>query len=608
MMTKYLLSEGRRVQDIASAWGKLALWQQDFNIEYLVEWLVDLKRPNIAARLLEAIHMSFKTFAVGNCFSEIIDRNLALLSVPKGDLYWVSFREKQARRCLRLLKALLKPEDVEGTLRISFGTIQKTQFVAYTLCKNLPPEDLPAFYKFFLVDCGMRFRTLTILHFIDRLCKEGDYYKGYILMKCMIEEGRRMLKNLLTRKAFTLLLSKATRAGNEPLSADIIQSMYDCGLSADTPIYNVLMFNAIRCGKLESALNIYRKMQEGGHEPNSVTCAQLFHLHKRTRNLVEQQNVIQMAYQLDGGMSRFMATDVVHAAVLHAEKGRKFQSALEVYQKLFKPGVLGLMGLLPKVEDSFDRTIKQDPDVVVVTVVILAYLQDESDTHRVWQAYQRYKTLEQSAEHGPFFELQSIIANGFMYNFGRELRTMDKALEIMQDLNSPSKIRWKLKTRANRFSWSILAKSFTRHGRLDEAQWIIKAMQREGFQPTEVTWDRLLSAYLEAQRAEEAGETLGEMLRNGIKIKGQTLDMLLTVEKNEDFAKGVERVGKGEEWGVKRSEVVEVKEEKQSEEDVRKRDRAKFAAELKEREKQSGYAEKPRPPRPPEVELSVDDI
>ncbi|KAF8458960.1 hypothetical protein BGX38DRAFT_1150816 [Terfezia claveryi] len=613
-MTRHLLSKGRRVQDIKVAWDKLGFWEKDFQIEDLMEWLVDMRRYNLAARILEAIHGSFRPEAVGNCYAEIIHGNIATLSIPKGDAYWISFRERQANRLLRLLKVFIKPLEGDGIAqKLLFNSLKKTQFVTYHLCRNLAPEDLPAFYKY-LVDCGIFFHTFTILHFIDRLCKEGDYYKGFILMKCMVEEGR-ALGFLLVRKAFTLLLSKATKAGNEEVSADILKSMYACGLAADTPIYNVLMYNAISSGKVETVLTIYSKMLEEGLEPNQVTYALLFHLHKRSRNIPEQHKVVQLTIQSHGRLSTWMGADVVHAAVLNAPRGRRFKSALEVFHKLYKPGVLAHMGLVPKTDESLDRTNRMDPDTVVVTIVIMAFLRDESDTNRIWQLYLRYKELRDSKEHGAFFGCQPVIANGFMYAFGKELRTMDKALEVMQDLTIPSQVQWRLRTRPNRYSWSILAKAFTLLRRLEEAQWIIKAMQIDGFWPTEVTWEKLLEAYIEEEKPEEAGETLGHMLASGVKIKGKTLDLLLTVEKNEEFARGVERVGQ---FGldVKEEEAVtlpvditlpvtseggERKGWKEYEEDRRK-ERVKFAQELNKRETEEGFTAPPLP------DLSVDDI
>ena len=608
-MTRHLLSEGKRVQDIKRAWDKLEFWEKDFEIENLMEWLVDMRRYNLAARILEAIHGSFRPEAVGNCYAEIIDGNLATLSIPKGDAYWISFRERQANRLLRLLKVFIKPLGETGAAqKLLFNTLKKTQFVAYHLCRNLAAEDLPVFYKY-LVDCGIFLHTMTILHFIDRLCKEGDYYKGFILMKCMVEETR-MLKFLLVGKAFTLLLSKATKAGNEKVSADILKSMYECGITADTPIYNVLMYNAISGGKVEAALTIYWKMLEEGLEPNQVTYALLFHLHKRNRNITEQHKVVKMTIQSHGRLSAWMGADVVHAAVLNSPKGRRFKGALETFHMFYKPGMLALMGLVPKIDASLDYTNRMDPDVVVVTIVIMAFLRDESDTDRIWQLYQRYKELRESKEHGTFFGLQPVLANGFMHAFGRELRTMDKALEVMQDLTTPSQVQWRLKARPNQYSWSILAKAFTLLRRLDEAQWIIKAMQRDGFRPIEVTWEKLLEAYIEDGRPEEAGETLGHMLAAGVKIKGKTLELLLTVEKSEEFARGVERVGG--QFGLDRKEGEEVvtlpenlgreaKEWRECEEDSRK-ERAKFAQELSKREVEEGSTAPPLP------DLSVDDI
>ncbi|RPB28465.1 hypothetical protein L211DRAFT_845519 [Terfezia boudieri ATCC MYA-4762] len=113
--TAFVEQREKRVQDVKVAWDKLGFWEKDFQIEDLMEWLVDMRRYNLAARILEAIHGSFGPEAVGNCYAEIIHGNIATLSIPKGDAYWISFRERQANRLLRLLKVF-----IEGN-----GTTQK---------------------------------------------------------------------------------------------------------------------------------------------------------------------------------------------------------------------------------------------------------------------------------------------------------------------------------------------------------------------------------------------------------------------------------------------------------------------------------------------------
>lgn len=616
-MTKYLLSEGKRVKDIIGAWNKLIIWEKDFKIEDLIEWLCDMKRIHISARILEAVHQSFKPEAVGNCYAEVIYWNLAKLPLHKRDYYWIHFREKQAKRLLRLLKVFIHTENSGLYSRIHFRNTQKAQFVVYHLVRNLPLEELATFYKY-LTDCRIRFRVFTILHFIDRLAKEGLYYKGFILMQCMHAEGR-TLDTLLCRKAFTLLFSKATRSGNEEASANILKLMLESGLTPDTPIYNVIMYNAVSNRKVDVVLAVYKKMLDQGFEPNEHTFAQLFHLYKKTQDIAQQQQVIHMAMQKYGKISQWMATEIIHATMLQAPKGRRFQSTLGIYNKFFNPGILGLMGLVTKANGSPDLADKMDPDVVVVTIVIQAFLRDESDKNVIWEVYQRYKTLRESEEHGAFFELQPIIANHFIYALSSNIHSMVQAIDVMQDLEAPSLVRWRLKTRPNRYSWSILAKAFTKHGRLNEAKSILRTMLREGFEPVEVSWELLLSAYLKAGKAEEAGETLGLMLTSGVKIRGQTLHMFLSDENKEGIAKGLEKVTRAEKKQGLQKEVSEAKlsvdhnditttvgNNWEAAEEERRIARQKHTQELQERQKKEGYDEKERPPILDG--LSVDDI
>ena len=614
-MTQHLLSEGRKVKDIIGAWNKLVIWEKDFKIEDLIEWLCDMGRVHIAARILEAVHQSFKPEAVGNCYSEVIYWNLANLPLGKRDYYWIHFREKQALRLLRLLKVFFHTENSGLCSRIHFRTVMKTQFVVYHLVRNLPVEELAAFYKY-LVDCGIRFRTFTILHFIDRLAKEGLYYKGFILMQCMHVEGR-ALDTLLCRKAFTLLFSKATRSGNERASSEILKLVLASGLTPDTPIYNVIMYNAVSNRKVDVVLTTYKKMLDQGLEPNEHTFAQLFYLYKKTRDIPQQQQVIRMAMQKYGKISQWMATEIVHATMLQAPKGRSFQSTLKMYNLFFNPGIPGLMGLVTKANRNSDLADRMDPDVVVVTIVIQAFLRDESDRNVIWEVYQRYRDLRESEEHGAFFEQQPIIANHFMFALSRNILSMVQALKVMQDLEAPPLVRWRLRTRPNRYSWSILAKAFTEHGHLDKAKSILRTMLREGFEPIEVSWELLLSAYLKAGKAEEAGETLGLMLANGVEIRGQTLHMALSSENKEGIAKGLENLrmaGKKQEekkeaseaaFSVDHNDRTAVGDNWKDVEEERRIARQKHTQELVERQKKEGYDEKKRPTV---GGLSVDDI
>ena len=203
------------------------------------------------ARILEAVYKSFKSEAVGSCYAGVIYWNLANLPLQRRDYYWIHFREKQAKRLLRLLEVFFHTENLCS--RIHFRTVQKTQFVTYHLVRNLPLEELADLYKY-LVDCDIRFRTFTILHFIDRLAKEGLYYKGFILMQCM-HAGVRALDTLLCRKAFTLLFSKAGRSGNEEASAEVLKLMLASGLT-----YNVIMYSTVSNRKVDVVLTVLKKM------------------------------------------------------------------------------------------------------------------------------------------------------------------------------------------------------------------------------------------------------------------------------------------------------------------------------------------------------------
>ncbi|KAF8473938.1 hypothetical protein BDZ91DRAFT_789514 [Kalaharituber pfeilii] len=535
-MTRHLLSRGIGVKDIKDVWNEMELWQKDFKLEDLIEWLCDMGRFNIASRILEAVFQDFDPISVGQSFSEIIYGNLALLAIPK-DAYWVNFRENQALRLLKLLRVIFKAHEPGSPAKIQFSTVQKTQFVAFHLCRNLPPQELPELYNF-LVECHVEFRIFTILHFIDRLAREGDYYKGYIIIQCLQKEGLQAsaLKAHLCRKAYTLLLSKATRAGNQEDSTAILKSMLAVGLDADTAVYNVLMYNAIQNGRLESALNIYRKLLQDGHKPNTITFTILFHLHKRTGNILEQRKVLQNALEAEQTLSLYMGTDIVHAATLEAPKGKKLQSALEAYQKMFRPAVLVPLGFLAPSKTS-DKD-KMEPDNATVMVVLTAFIQDQEHFGIIWSLYRRYLELRDSKEWKNYFDLDPTISNLFMYGLGRDIRTLDLSLQVMQDLLSPPKVRWMLKPAPNGYSWSTLAKCFAMHGRMDDAKMVVRVMQIRGYEPTEVTWNDLVRGYLREGRTYEAGELLGGMVRQGMSPLFNLRSQILEVRGDPEFSRG----------------------------------------------------------------------
>ncbi|KAI5809668.1 hypothetical protein DFH27DRAFT_535745 [Peziza echinospora] len=541
-MTVHLLSEGRSVKDIKKAWDKLDHWTQDFKLEDFMEWLVDTERFMIAARILEAVHKSFKPIQVGMSYSQIILGNLELLRIP-DDIYWIRFRNRQSQRLYALFKRFLTKPDPEAPVVIAFINSQTSQFVAYHLARNLPPEDLPELYDF--LNEHIDFRNLTLLHFIDRLAKEGDYLKGYEIIKVLVQKDPKITSDLC-RKAFTLLLSKATQNSNQDVSGDLLQNIFEVGLSADTAVYNVLIYNAIRNGKTESALAIYRKMLEEGLRPNPITFAHMFHLHKRTGDVAAQRNVVEGALKAEEALCAHLCCDIVHASVLTAPQGRRFPTALETYQKLYLPGVPALLGIAPKTAKPHATRKLLVPNKDVTAVLVGAFVQDELDPARAWELYRRFVAFKDIPEYNSFFGTQPIISNIFLKSFGASVRTLDMALEVMNELLAPPSVRFKTKIGPNQFSWSILLKAFSAHGRMQQAEAILKVMKRQGFAVKEVTWVSLMRGYLTSDNPEEAGATLGRMLEESVGLTGRTLALIAKMENDIQFRAGLDRVAPAE--------------------------------------------------------------
>lgn len=530
-MTRHLLSKGRSIQAISEVWQELPIWLKDFRYEDLMEWLIERGRIITAARILSATCASLDPRTVGTAFSELVYGNLAVLSVPI-DVYWARFRERQALRLQKLLYLLLEKKNIK------FEPFQKSQFVFYHLVRNLPASELSKFYEHVALH-GDGFRYYTILHFIDRLAKEEDYYKAYLLLQALQREGR-LRDSEISRKAITLLLVKATNCGQQAHAEDILRTMFEAGVQTHTPIYNVLIYNAIRNNQPQSALAIYRKMLEDGFQPNPVTFACLFTMYKRSGDVLEQRKVIQQALEADQTISGYLATDIVHAAYKTAEPNIRYRDTIHAYQRVFEPGVLGVLGLVSrKVNDDIGLRIKCKPGPFVIAIVINAFLRDPNNFEASWELYTRYVTVRDSQEYNHVFDHSPMIPNAFLLVFADHASTLNKMLEVMDDLLQKSRLKWKKKPVPNEYSWSILAKAFARQGRMAEAEKIVKVMVRRGFKPTEATWAAILEGHIKEGNYKEGGKTLGKMLASGIQPTDRTLHVVAGMHKQDDFQIGL---------------------------------------------------------------------
>lgn len=515
---RYLLHGGRNIKNIHSQYYTIMPESATQHFVMCMAYLIHYRRLlRLSGRIMEALATSYAAphpIEIGKAYHMLLVEKFA----PFGDV-----KEKQDDRmrveaiaadCMDLLLRIVE--------RRNRWPVIVPQVAIHVLVHKIGVSALPSLY-WRLLDAKVIVTPFTSFHFVKRLAQRDPktglsrWQDGLAILRTL-HYRRYNLKNIQSRHAFYGVLYQAMCANDQKSTEEILTMMSECELKPGVEVYNMLLARASEENNYDALKRYFNGIIEAGHEPTMVTHAINHAFHKRHGNEIERQKVVQTAVLLDPQLSLFLATDILHAAVL---KEKPYEEVFRRYRNFFKTRLLETFEIALTRDRHFipGTGIKDKiaPDHVTLAVMITSYCKFERSIEKIWDLYKLYSKILHDRRpfnrqtHQMLFQAGSYIPHAIMLGLGKRIEGLPYVAAVLEDMLKP-----KSSIKSDVYSWSIFLNFLTRAGKMKESETLMNVMHERGYQPNTVTYTTLLNGYVRAVQLEQAELVLERMRVAGV--------------------------------------------------------------------------------------------
>ena len=335
-------------------------------------------------------------------------------------------------------------------------------------------------------------------------------------------------------------------------SSYILSRLMQFDKSLSTTFYGVLIDNAVDAGDMDTALSVFRLIQENNVQPTRRMVGSLM---KGLRTLNDQA-VVDEIMQLGSTMAQELQDDWIAVEILywhhfrHRERilGMKversvrrlmfcdaYQSLFQTYLHFFDPLPLIHLDIVPS-DHNLIPMDRMPPSAAAIRVMLAAYLETPGPDGGA-QMYRTYNNWWDIIARGkcsttPWINdlmvelaMQPHTANIFISKIGACLEYLPRCTEVVRDMSItlPDDIMPRnpvtdepLSIAApNLVTWNILLHAFARHGQTVAAERVFELLQKKDFTPDVSTWTSLIKGYAMKQDIGGLVKALGRMEKSG---------------------------------------------------------------------------------------------
>ncbi|KAI5857144.1 hypothetical protein BZA05DRAFT_167272 [Tricharina praecox] len=445
--------------------------------------------------------------------------------------------EKAAASCAELLMRIL---DVRANIK----PLRIPQIVIHTVVQMAPVSMIANFYMK-LLEGKIKVREFTGFHFVGRLARPDEetgislWMDAFTILKS-IQYRNGYLSSFQARHAIYGVLYQAMRANDPATTDEIMKFLKECGLEPGVEVYNMLMARAAQEADEVALRKYFDAITEYGFRPSMVSYAISHSFHKHQRNDREREAVISDALALDTSLNLFLATDILHAAVLQE---KPYDEVYRRYRSFFTTKLLETFHIAPSrdVPGGTTGPKKLDPDHVTLVVMLSSYCKTERNIAKIWDLYKLYQTklYDRTAPNRKLRKLLlqagSHIPHTIMLGLGKRIQGLPYVAAVLEDMLKPHAA-----VESDVYSWSIFLNFLTRAGKMEEAETVVGIMRSRGLNPNAVTFTTLLNGYVRSNLAEQAEEVLDRMVEVGVETNVFTWTSLLAgyVKNGENWQAG----------------------------------------------------------------------
>jgi len=525
---RYLLDGGRGVEAIAKQVQSLFPSSRSKHFELCMAYLIHYRRLfHLSATVIEGFvqsHIAPDPRLIGKVYHMLIAERLTPFEDVDGNRKRRKKMEKVAGECTKLLLRMIA--------RTERGQIKIPQAALYLLVTKAPASMLANLY-WKLVNNQIYVKQFTAFHFTRRLSLPepitgvSHWRDAHKILNSM-QYREYDLSEVPAKSAFYGVLYQAMRAKDAVATEEMLKLMTECGLEPGVEVYNMLMARAAEEHDDAALQRYFEAISDAGYEPNMITYSISHAFHKRHHNDRLREIVVRQAQEIDASLNLFLATDILHSAVL---REKPYLEVFQRFKTLFKVKPLEDFGIAPMrgaPKDMIAERRKMAPDNVTLSVMITSYCNTERIISNIWNLYKLYrkKLTNKSAPNRTLRKMLltngSYIPHAIMLGLGKRIQGLPYVAAVLEDMLKPD-----APIESDVFTWSIFLNFLTRAGRMDEAEAVMKVMRTRGLDPNTVTFTTLLNGYVRSNMAETAEEVLGRMEQAGVETNVYTWTALL---------------------------------------------------------------------------------
>lgn len=393
------------------------------------------------------------------------------------------------------------------------------------------------------------------LHFVDFLARRGATDSAVTALESMHSDG--VVDFTEPRVASTCAtLLRCSQQNPEAVHSEshIYSLLLEWGIRPSIIFYTILAHNAIESWDHETAWKIYDMIIENGIEPSNHMYSIFLHDAKVRLDQEALENILD-GVKANNIRNEHVATDLLHAMLLIHENHTRnlrgeetqapseslFQRMLLLYSTYFELAPLKdfapeyfTIDWKPTPEAEGKR---MHPDCATLSLMVSAAIRCRIEQSELPLLYSRFKRLVDGG-HPDFVNVatQVNVFNAFIKAMGQHRDTLPFTAQILGDMlgtetagleaqstdiesNDPKKI-----VSPSVQTWSILVHAFMSQGQPRAAEKIVAMMKSRGMKPNKVTWNTLITGYLQMQdmagamrscdRAKEEGWAIDESIHN----------------------------------------------------------------------------------------------
>ena len=406
----------------------------------------------------------------------------------------------------------------------------------------------------------------TWLHFLTRLVDQGNIAASLQCLDRVVASGLDLQNPAVMSCCVRLLRARTSTKAWYQVQSDILTRLLELGVRPNLPMWNVMLYNAIKAGDHSTAWSMYEIGRQNNLEPNDVTYRTLLilardSLEKDTLHRIVDHAENQGLVPNDQGV----VFHILYTAFVVESKRKAFDLMLRIYSRYFDQRPLDDLGIglsggtrLEKSpqgqqhlsifgEDTYAGIERQEglrreflvifPNPTIIGMMIIGYLRQNSKSPHLMDFYNRYHSLVM-AEHPTISHVPRVphVGNAFMHAFKYRKATFRFLTTIFAHMQESRPFQSREHSVVKDYnetagqpdikSWNILINAALLQNERPAVKIIEEQMKKYGVSRNVVTWNTIIGGYAEMQDEDATLEAVKQMRAENLEADEITVKAL----------------------------------------------------------------------------------